>query len=371
MTAMLLLSACSDEKSEETFFLQGAWTLKHVEYPIGTEYDYPQDGTTFCRIYDRDSTLYECHMSETPTGLIIVPNYKADIMFADHGDRLLYLEDDDPRPLTVKNDSIIVIQRNGVLFTWQRAKEIGEQWGGDIRDIIRTELQGDADGVLHHYVLSAKEQEQENVIHGFTWFSIVIIIMVFAIARIAVSNRREKRRLMLQLKQIQEVQENRPQVIRLAMETVEGEFLASDEYQSLLRRIASGQRLREEEWDDIESLTRQVWPGFSSQLRSLYPMSELEYQVVSAYRRRTLPLYWCARQAPSAPCAAGCTRRCLARRAVPRNGTNSSFPSASERAANKLQSPCKEDAKRKCCRAQGKPVPLHRANSPSSLIKQF
>ena len=268
MTAMLLLSACSDEKSEETFFLQGAWTLRHVEYPIGAEYDYPQDGTTFCRIYDRDSTLYECHMSETPTGLIIVPNYKADIMFADHGDRLLYLEDDDPRPL---------------------AREIGEQWGGDIRDIIRTELQGDTDGVLHHYVLSAKEQEQENVIHGFTWFSIVIIIMVFAIARIAVSNRREKRRLMLQLKQIQEVQENRPQVIRQAIETVEGEFLTSDEYQSLLRRIASGQRLREEEWDGIESLTRQVWPGFSSQLRSLYPMSELEYQVSMLIRLRIPP----------------------------------------------------------------------------------
>lgn len=289
MTGMLLLSACSDEKSEETFFLQGAWTLRHVEYPIGEEYDYPQDGTTFCRIYDCDSTLYECHMSETPTGLVIVPNFTAGITFANHGDRMLYLEDDDPRPLTVKNDSTIVIQRNGVLFTWQRAKEIGEQWGGDIRDIIRTELQGDADGVLHHYVLSAKEQEQENVIHGFTWFSIVIIIMVFAIARIAVSNRREKRRLMLQLKQIQEVQENRPQVIRQAMETVEGEFFASDDYQSLMRRIASGQRLREEEWDGIESLTRQVWPGFSSQLRSLYPMSELEYQVSMLIRLRIPP----------------------------------------------------------------------------------
>ncbi len=289
MTGMLLLSACSDENSEEVFFLQGAWTLRHVEYPIGTEYDYPQDGTTFCRIYDRDSTLYECHLSETQTGLVIVPHFTAGIVFADHGDRLLYLEDEDPRPLTIKNDSTIVIQRNGVRYTWQRAREIGEQWGNDIRDITRAELQGSADGILHHYVLSAREEEQENVIHGFTWFSIVIIIMVLAIARIAVNYRREKQRLMLQLRQIHEVQENRPQAIRQVMETVEGEFFASDDYQSLVRRIASGQRLREEEWDGIESLTRQVWPGFSSQLRSLYPMSELEYQVSMLIRLRIPP----------------------------------------------------------------------------------
>ena len=113
--------------------------------------------------------------------------------------------------------------------------------------------------------------------------------MVLAIARIAVNYRREKQRLMLQLRQIQEVQENRPQAIRHAMETVEGEFFASDDYQSLVRRIASGQRLREEEWDSIEELTRRVWPGFSSQLRSLYPMSELEYQVSMLIRLRIPP----------------------------------------------------------------------------------
>ncbi|MBR2184627.1 MAG: hypothetical protein IJ897_04280 [Prevotella sp.] len=291
MTGMLLLSTCSDKKSEETYFLQGAWVLRHVEYPIGREYDYPQEGMTFCRVYDRDSTMYECRMSETATGLIIMPCMKADIMLADHGDRLLYLEGDNPRPLTVTNDSIIVIQRNGVLFTWKRAKDIEEQWSSDICEIVSADLKGngDGDGSLHHYMLSAREQEQENVIQGFIWFSVVIIIMVFAIAHIAVSNRREKRRLMLQLKQIQEVQENRPQVIRQAMETVEGEFLASDDYQSLLRRIASGQRLKEEEWDGIESLTRRVWPGFSSQLRSLYPMSELEYQVSMLIRLRIPP----------------------------------------------------------------------------------
>ena len=141
MTGMLLLSACSDENSEETFFLQGAWTLRHVEYPIGTEYDYPQDGTTFCRIYDRDSTLYECHLSETQTGLVIVPHFTAGIVFADHGDRLMYLEDEDPRPLTIKNDSTIVIQRNGQLIALVKFEDNVLDWNLEGQDRFIEDLE--------------------------------------------------------------------------------------------------------------------------------------------------------------------------------------------------------------------------------------
>ena len=71
--------------------------------------------------------------------------------------------------------------------------------------------------------------------------------------------------------------------------TVENIFFASDDYVVLQKRMANGQRLKEEECANIEELLKSVYPGFTSQLRSLYPMSELEYQVCLLIKLRIAP----------------------------------------------------------------------------------
>jgi hypothetical protein len=109
------------------------------------------------------------------------------------------------------------------------------------------------------------------------------------IARIAIDYRKDKRRLQLQLQQIQEVQEERPQAIKQAIESVETAYFSSDEYQALQRRIASGEILKDADWLSIESQIRKIYPGFSSQLRNLYAMSELEYQVCLLIKLRVAP----------------------------------------------------------------------------------
>ena len=77
--------------------------------------------------------------------------------------------------------------------------------------------------------------------------------------------------------------------VKEAVKTVEKEFFTSDAYVHLRQRITSGQRLKEPDWVDIEERLKTVYPGFTSQLRSLYPMSELEYQVCLLIKLRIPP----------------------------------------------------------------------------------
>ena len=85
------------------------------------------------------------------------------------------------------------------------------------------------------------------------------------------------------------MQQECPQVVRQAIESVETAYFASDEYQALQRRIATGDILKEDDWLTIESQIKKVFPGFSSQLRNLHAMSELEYQVCLLIKLRIAP----------------------------------------------------------------------------------
>ena len=102
-------------------------------------------------------------------------------------------------------------------------------------------------------------------------------------------NRKAKKQLRLQLQQIQEVRANRPPSVRQAVASVESSFFASDDYAALQRRIASGQRLKDEEWADVEQRLKTVYPGFATQLRGLHQMSELEYRVCLLIKLRIAP----------------------------------------------------------------------------------
>ena len=114
-------------------------------------------------------------------------------------------------------------------------------------------------------------------------------MLVLVVAQIAISNRRARRRLQLQLQQIHEEHDEHPQPVRMAIASVESAYFSSDEYQELQRRIATGQRLQNEDWDEMEAQLKKVYPGFTSQLRNLHPMSELEYQTCLLIKLRITP----------------------------------------------------------------------------------
>ena len=283
MTALLLLGCGHTTEEEQTYFLQGAWTLRHVKYPSETEYGYSLESNgTVCLIYDRDSTLYESQLVATPSGLVFMPTTKRGVTLINKGGgELLYLEDGDPHPLTISSDSTITIQRNGILYSWVRADDIYEEWGADMLDIMARDIENGKS-----YVLSAKERQQETTIH---WLVYALGFILILSVQYIIANQRSKRQLQLQLQQIQEAHDERAQSVRQAMIAEEERFFTSDEYAALQKRMADGQLLKEQDWADVEQLLKTAYPGFTTQLRGLHPMSELEYQTCLLIKLRIAP----------------------------------------------------------------------------------
>lgn len=285
----LLLTACSSSEEPREHLLQGAWVLSKVEYPMGGVETFPVQDMRPLRIYEGDSMMLQCGLTRTASAMVVhYPYERSRITLISKGrGEYVYLEDEDPRPLTVKDDTTIVIQRNGRLYTWHRADDLDREWGEEIRAIIAdNDLNEEA---AQRYVLSAKERTQENIIHVFVYACIAIVILLLLIAHIAVTNHKARLRLQLQLQQIREEHEERPQFIRHAIERMEKDYFVSRDYLSLQHRIATGQRLKDEEWNGIEEQVKKVYPGFCSQLRTLYPMSELEYHTCLLIKLRIAP----------------------------------------------------------------------------------
>ena len=289
MASCLVLGCSNGNDGGKQFTLDGVWTLRQMDYPSGGSKTFEESKETLIRLYEGDSVFHQCWMTRTETGLTIRPIEDVRVIVLDKGHgEYVYLEDDDPHPLTVKGDSAIVIQDQGILYTWHNADDIANEWSEEIREIVAAELQK-GQGERQSYMLSRKEREQANVIHGLVFSTIGIVVLLLLIARIAIDYRKEKRRLQLQLQQIQEVQQERPKVVRQAIESVEKAYFASDEYQSLQRRIATGEILKDDDWLNIENQIKKLYPGFSSQLRNLHTMSELEYQVCLLIKLRVAP----------------------------------------------------------------------------------
>lgn len=290
LAASLLIGCYSNNSSDKSNVLQGAWTLRQVEYPYDRPDTYYKPENTLLRLYDGDSVVYQCWLNKTESGFIIRPELRCPVTLVDKGHgEYVYIEEDSPRPLTIANDSTIVIQQQGILYTFHRADDIGEEWGADIITIIAGGTKNGSSEEAQSYVLSAKERHQSNVINSFILFTTLVVILMLLIVRVAIQYRRDRQRLQLQLQQIQEVQQERPQSVRKAIESVEEAYFASGDYEALQRRIATGQRLRDADWQKIESHIRRVYPGFSSQLKGLYAMSELEYQVCLLIKLRMAP----------------------------------------------------------------------------------
>lgn len=247
LAASLLLAACGRESAGEhhTYLLEGAWTLHHVSTPYGTERHYTVTGNgTYCIVYAGDTAYYECMLSTIPSGQIVKPTVLGSVMLIDNGHERLYLEDGDPHPLTLSGDSLLTIQRDGVKYSYIRADNIYTEWGHDLRYIISSELGAGSEGSPNSYVLSARERRQQQQIQWLGAITAVVVLMVLMAFYLAIINRRAKQRLQLQLQQIEEVKQNRPQPVCQAIASLEHAYFASDDHAALLQRMSSGSRLK-------------------------------------------------------------------------------------------------------------------------------
>ena len=197
---LFTLLSCSNRQQQPRypFDLTGAWVLRHVEYPSGTEEDYSMQGDgTSCLIYDRENRLCVCDISTTPTGLLIQPTGTTTVTLVEKGGgEWLYLEDGDPHPLLV-TDSTITIQRMGIRYTYSYAEDIYNEWGDDLRDIFASTLINTETANTQKYVLSAHERQQASYIQ---WLLATVAVGIISFVAYYIVSRRRRRQMQLQLR---------------------------------------------------------------------------------------------------------------------------------------------------------------------------
>ncbi|MCM1109304.1 MAG: hypothetical protein NC388_09720 [Clostridium sp.] len=201
---------------------------------------------------------------------------------------MLYFEDGHPRPLTRVNDTTLVIQKYGSDYTWSLNRSMSEKRMAEIRDIIANDNM-DVEGELMSYVLSTTERELQTTNDTLRLLLVVMVVGVIFILEYLVRMKRHKREVEARLQAITEESSRRPEPICNALRQVEEEFLHSPLYQSVRRRVESGDMLRPDDWEELECGMRPVYAHFFSQLPALCKMSLLERRVCLLIKLRFSP----------------------------------------------------------------------------------
>ncbi len=285
----LLVCSCQHSSSNK-YHLEGAWTLTHLNYPIGETYDFPINGITYLHIYDGDSILYACRLLYTASGIIVASGSISQITLSELGNgNMMYMEDDEPRPLVIVNDSVITTQKSGAVSTWKRVTDMSDVKIDEIREIIRNDRSIDANEEVRHYVLSTTERKLLSANHRLIYALIAVFVCLLITAQVAVAKHQKVRRADRRLREIEEEIALRPQPVRMALKEVERSFFMSDYYRQLQRGITEGKRLKAEDWQEMERQLDAVYPSFTNHLLSLYSMSELEFQTSLLIKLRVSP----------------------------------------------------------------------------------
>ena len=274
----LATAACDGGEEEHGFDIRGAWVLDRISKPDGSDFSYSQREVGVpIRIFT-DSCYYVAKKLSEHGQFAFTPTYNGRYKLIDKGGgEWLYFEDGAAHGLFVMNDSTFVIRDACRTTEWHRAEGDDFANAGDFTDMLGMckDTWDDGDRT---YVFTERERTLKSRNHGLT---AIILCVVMAMAFLAYFTRNiylNKKRIEQQLRQIREESDARPAVVREALRCVEDEFLHSDFYMSLRKRISAGARLTQSDWDEIERRTNATYAGFTSRLFNLYPMSRTELQ---------------------------------------------------------------------------------------------
>lgn len=284
------LTGCRDRAARpELYGLPGVWTLSKISFPDQDyERTYPREGMTYCRIFGRDTTYYDCQLLSTPSGIVIIPTAKGDFDLIYKGNHeFLYFEDGFRRPLTLPDETTLVIQQRGRLYTFHRNHEMTENRMKEIRDIIAGDSLNTNSEVMR-YVLSTSERELQATNHRLVYLISALVLTVCLTLYYLHRLSRRKRQVEQQLAQITEEQTARPPVVAKAFKQAEEDFFQSDYFRRLRQRIAAGETLKPGDWDEMEREMKPVYPEFA-RLSGLCKMSAVERQVCLLIKLRFSP----------------------------------------------------------------------------------
>lgn len=258
--------------------LNGSWEILQSERPDGTITQFPQDNISVIRIYD-DSCYYTNEVISAPNGILYNPIEKGTYTLARKGaDEYLYFQSGHVKPLTVVDDSTIVIQQNGIKLTMKITEGIKDPKFTKAINALKND-DGDIASGTNRYVFSHAERKLKRTNHTLMYIIFCVIIALVILSNYAINLQKNKKRIEKELRQIEEERRVLPEPVRVAMNDVEDDFRRSDYYITLRKRITNGERLSKEEWDTLEDALKHVYPRFTSTLFNLHKMSQTEYQV--------------------------------------------------------------------------------------------
>ncbi len=288
LLAMLMIGCEKEAQPEVLFGLPGTWTLTKLTFPSGRIEDYPKDGVTLCRIFDEDSTFYECVTQAISSDIVVRSNDKGRFEIKKVGDKLIYLEKGYLRPLQKQSDSVIVIQINGVQYTWLRNLEMSAQRIDKIRNVVTNTADNNNNDVMN-YVLSTTERELKTTNHRLIYTLIVIAAILAIVVTLSYRTVQKKRHIEKELLHIREERELRPEPVAKVLRQMEEEFFSSAYYAELREKIERGEFIKPKEWAELEQTIKPVYPDFVHRLLTLYNMSDTELRVCILTKLRFTP----------------------------------------------------------------------------------
>ena len=297
----LLTASCKGEEGDAPFCLKGVWMLQKRTCFDGSVTTFPHNGSSRLRIYD-DSCYYDCTFASAPTGMMVTPNaYQTYNMIQKGPHDWHYLQGDYTYPLTVVDDTTIIVQEIGSQYLYTRAARFEADRIAQIIALVReTAKSGDGiplvceaaksgDDGRTRYVFSEAEQRLTTANRRLGYAGIGITVVLLLLAVHLRNLKKEKRRIEQELRQIEQERLNMPQPVRQALDSVEADFLQSDFYMDLRRRITGGKHLTDDEWAEVDSRMQGVDPGFGNKLLSLHSMSDVEYRVCLLLKLKATP----------------------------------------------------------------------------------
>ena len=112
LAAGMLLGSCSNDGSSRPCMLEGAWVMQEMRIPQGDTFSYNTNEGTRLRLYEGDSVMNEFLLLQTGKTLVVRPSERCGVRLIGKGsNEWVYLEEEEPRPLTMVDDSTITIQR--------------------------------------------------------------------------------------------------------------------------------------------------------------------------------------------------------------------------------------------------------------------
>ena len=295
LTLMLsaMLWGCTQKGSappRERQGLQGAWTLQKIVAPDDSTHEYH---VALYRIYDEDGMLYEYQLlpSEDEMGGVLISGGMRSYTFIDKGGNdFLYLEGNNLCMMAMPNDSTMVTQQFGMLYTWTHLNTLSDNRMEEIKRIVSQDL--NSRKVERHFL------PQEETDHTLTYIIIISVIVVVALAvSYVLATKKLQHRMRLKMRMLdeertrlkEESEERLQPMANVEMSEAEKEFVQSVYYISLQHRLATGRRMKDAEWEEMRERVNEVYPNFTSTLRGLCKMSETEWQVCMMIKLRVAP----------------------------------------------------------------------------------